>query len=219
MSDVEAVTFEFHEEKLEFENYDLMINLPGQESILTTESWAFFIDRLSSVPDDFDENHSDFEFIEDKLELEENDLAISFPGLESILTDENFELLCSKLEVGEFAELKLRQVADTNGTISTPASTSSYNAGTNDGAIMENGRQATPAEASKTTEVSDPPLPVQTVPTNEDKYVKSNSEYSSAPRAVPMDVKEQDNATKSGVKKRKNIFAGFVCAKIIKTFV
>ena len=220
--DVDAMTFEFHEEKMEFENYDLIINLPGQESILTTESWAFFIDRLSLVPDDFGiENHSDpdFEFIEDKLEFEEDDLAMSFPGQESILTNENFEFLCSKLEESLLTELKLQQNADTNGTISTPASTSSYNAGTCHETAIENGQQETPAEA-KSPKAPDSPLPVLIVPRNEENNIQSSrSEYSSASRPLSTDVKDQDNAMKSGVKKRKNIFAGVICAKIIKSFV
>ena len=156
--------------------------------------------------------------MEDKLEFEENDLAISFLGQESIRTDENFKLLRFNLKECEFAELKLRQEEDMNGKISTAASVTSCN-GTCDGAIMENGRQATPAEAGKSTEVPHSPLPVQIVPRNEDKDIKPSSECSSAPRTVFTDAKEQENGMKNGVKKRKNIFTGFVGAKFGKAFV
>ena len=98
--DVEDMVFEFYEEKMEFENYDLVINMPGQESVLTSGSFDFFLERVllqSDIVEESRESDCEFEFIEEKLEFEEHDLALSFPGQESILNGENVSVLCCKL--------------------------------------------------------------------------------------------------------------------------
>ena len=46
--DVEAMKFEFYEDKMEFENYDLVINMPLQDSIMTTENFPLFLDIVSN---------------------------------------------------------------------------------------------------------------------------------------------------------------------------
>ncbi|EDO36677.1 predicted protein [Nematostella vectensis] len=158
--DTDAMDFEYHEDHYEVVNYDLVINIPGQDSVLDTTNFSDFLEKVlsfaeaegrvirnnefagvsdwnsllddinSSTPETlsgvylesnfFQNGHALvgfqntipasqecgfnddgdihwFEFLEDKQEFEEHDLAMSMPGQESILCEENMMVLFDKL--------------------------------------------------------------------------------------------------------------------------